>query len=655
MQTEPIAWQPTPEVIADANLTRFIEACGRRDYDDLLSWSIAEPEAFYRNLITHIDYRFMVPFAQTMDVSAGPERPRWCVGGRTNIVLNCLDKWAGTPTAAKTALEWTGENGDRRAFTYAELDVQVCRVAAGLRRLGLKPGDVVAIYLPNIPEAVVSLLAVPKIGCIVLPLFSGFGADAVVTRLNDAKARAVITVDGSFRRDRVVAAKPVIDEARQQVPSLEHVIVCHRADVEMDWHAGVDHHWADVASEVTSDIPGDASTLAAEADTPFMLVYTSGTTGRPNGVVHTHCGFPVKTVLDLGICMDFKASDRILWMSDMGWLVGPILVYGTTLMGGTMVIAEGTPDYPRADRLWQIVAEHRISYLGIAPTTARGFMADPSFDAGHYDLSSLRLFVSTGEAWTPEAWHWLFATIGQRRLPIINFTGGTEMGGILSSVVTHPIKPSSFTRPIPGTAAAIFDEAGTESPAGAVGELVMRRAPIGLTQSLWRDEQRYIESYWSTWPGVWHHGDFAMRDADGFYFVLGRSDDTLKIAGKRTGPSEIEALLLATGHVKEVAAVGVPDPIKGTALVCVCVPREGRSAADITDDLASAVVVGLGTPFRPKAVLLTSDLPKTRNMKIMRRVIRAVLLDQDLGDLSSLVNPEAVAALRQVRLKGSAS
>lgn len=637
------AWKPTPETVANANVTRFIAACNRRDYDDLLDWSIADPEAFYRKLLTHIDYRFQEPFSKAMDAAHGVERTRWCIDGRTNVILNCLDKWAGTETAGKNALEWIGENGDRLTLTYAELDQQVSRFAAGLRRLGLGPGDVVAIYMPNIPEAAVALLAVPKIGAIVLPLFSGFGADAVVMRLNDAKAKAVVTADGSWRRGNIIPAKQVIDEARTQVPSLEHVVVCHRADAPTQWTPGSDHHWCDVAA----DAGGDDSTLSVEADSPFMLVYTSGTTGRPKGVVHTHCGFPVKTVLDLGICMDFKPTDRILWMSDMGWLVGPILVYGTMLMGGTMVLAEGTPDYPRADRIWNIVSEIGVSYLGIAPTMARGFMADPTFDAGRYDLGTLRMFVSTGEVWTPEAWQWLFETIGGGRLPIVNFSGGTEMGGILTSLVTHPIKPTSFTRPVPGTAAAIFNEAGQEAEPGSVGELVMRRAPIGLTQGLWHDDERYINSYWSTWPGVWHHGDFAMRDEDGYYFLLGRSDDTLKIAGKRTGPSEIETLLLASGRLKEAAAIGVPDPIKGTAIVCVCVLREGLEPADDDfDELAAAVTHGLGTPFRPKHIVFVPDLPKTRNMKIMRRVIRAAFLGEDLGDLSSLVNPQSVEDLQ---------
>jgi len=646
MSDDAFAWWPTPEMRATANLTRFIEACGVGDHDALLRWSIAEPEAFYRALLKHIDYRFTEPFTRAFDASRGIEHVRWCVDGKTNIILNCLDKWTGTETAGKVALEWLGENGERQSRTYAELNDEACKLAAGLRRLGLGPGDVIAIYLPNVPEAVVSLLAVPKIGATVLPLFSGFGADAVASRLNDAGAKAVITVDGSFRRGKVVAAKQVIDQVRREVPSLAHVIVGHRTDAPMDWVDGTDHHWRDVIAGDT----GDGSTASVEADSPFLLVYTSGTTGKPKGVVHTHCGFPVKTVLDMGICMDFKASDRVLWMSDMGWLVGPILVYGTTLMGGTMILAEGTPDYPRSDRIWQIVSDQKISYLGIAPTIARAFMADATFDAARYDLDSLRIFVSTGEAWTMDAWYWLFETIGKRRVPIINFSGGTEMSGIVTSVVTSPIKPGSFTRPVPGTDAAVLRDDGSEAGPGEVGELVMRGAPIGLTQSLWHDDKRYIETYWSTWPHVWHHGDFAMKDADGYFYILGRSDDTLKIAGKRTGPSEIEGLILSTGLVKEVAAVGVPDPVKGTAIVCACVLRDGIAKDSAIDEIAAAVVKGLGVAFRPKAVVLCADLPKTRNMKIMRRVVRSILLAQDPGDLSSLVNPEAVAALEEQAL-----
>jgi len=644
MIDEQVAWRPSPETVEDANLTHFINACGVEDYPALLQWSLDEPEAFYRKLFEQIDYRFAEPFTVARDETAGIEWTKWCKDGKTNVVLNALDKWIGTPTADKIALEWSGENGDTQTWTYSQLNDEVCRLAAGLRRLGLGPGDVVAMYLPNLPEAVITLLAVPKIGGVVLPLFSGFGVDAVAARLNDSGAKAVITVDGSLRRGRVVPAKQVIDQVRPLAPKLEHVIMCQRMDAPMDWLEGSDHHWR----ELTAETPGDSSTTAImEADSPFMLVYTSGTTGKPKGVVHTHCGFPVKTALDFGICMDFKASDRILWMSDMGWLVGPILIYGTTVLGGTIILAEGAPDYPIAGRIWQLVSDHHVSYLGVAPTMIRGFMADSSLDLTQFDLSSLRIFVSSGEAWTPEAWHWLFETVGDKRLPIMNFSGGTEMGGILSSTVIHPMKPCSFNFPIPGTDAAILDEDGNELPRGQVGELVMRQAPIGLTQGLWQDNKRYIESYWSTYPEVWHHGDFAVQDLDGYYYILGRSDDTLKIAGKRTGPSEIEALILATGHVVEVAAIGIPDPIKGSAIVCACVLYEHETPQDTIDDLILAVTNGLGSAFRPKQILFCPDLPKTRNMKIMRRVIRAIYLDEDLGDLSSLINPESIDGLRK--------
>ncbi len=645
MIDEPVAWWPSQDTIADANLTRFIKACGVEDYDALLQWSIDEPEAYYRKLFEHIDYRFFEPFSTARDVSAGIAWTRWCVDGRTNIVLNALDKWIGTPTAEKAALEWVGENGDRQTWTYAQLHEETCRLAAGLRRLGLGPGDVVAMYLPNVPEAAVALLAIPKIGAIVLPLFSGFGVEAIASRLNDAGAKAVITVDGSLRRGRVIASKKVIDEVHPLVPTLEHVIMCHRMDAPMDWLEGRDHHWRDL----TADGKGDRATASMVADDAFMLVFTSGTTGKPKGVVHTHCGFPVKTALDVGICLDFRASDRILWMSDMGWLVGPILVYGATILGGTIILAEGTPDYPDAERIWRLVSDFGVSFLGVAPTMIRSFMANPELDLSRFDLSSLRIFVSTGEAWTPEAWHWLFENVGQKRLPILNFSGGTEMGGIVSSTVIHPIKPCSFTRPVPGTDAAVLNDDGRESAPGQMGELVMRQAPLGLTKGLWKDNGRYLESYWSTYPGIWHHGDFALQDEDGYWYVLGRSDDTLKIAGKRTGPSEIEALILATGNVLEVAAIGIPDPIKGEAIVCACVLRDGVTNLDsVVDELVSAVVAGLGTPFRPKQILFCSDLPKTRNMKIMRRLIRAVYLDQDLGDLSSIVNPESIEELRRL-------
>ncbi|MCB1739693.1 MAG: AMP-binding protein [Gammaproteobacteria bacterium] len=650
MSDDEIVWRPDAATLADANLTHFMQRFAVEDYQTLQRRADTEPEWFHEALIEHFDFRFIQPYSRVLDESDGIEHVRWCVGGTTNIVLNCLDRWGHGPTAGKCALRWEGESGEIREFSYAQLLRRTASFAGGLRALGLGPGDVIGLYLPNLPEAVIALLAIARIGAIALPLFSGFGADALATRLADSGARAVITVDGSLRRGRWVAAKPVVDEAVRSLPAIAHVIVLRHAatqlaDTPPAWHADRDVWWHELTDSAP---PADVAELDAEA--PLLVIYTSGTTGKPKGVVHSHCGFGLKLALDLGLCMDFKPSDRILWMADMGWLVGPILVFGALLLGGTVVLAEGAPDHPEPDRMWRLVDRHRVSYLGIAPTVVRMLMAVDRKPLTHHDLSSLRLFTSTGEPWTIDAWLWLFREVGGGRLPLLNFSGGTEVGGIVVSTVIHPLKPCSFTGPVPGTGADVVDIQGNTVPVGEVGELVMRRPSVGLTRGLWHDEQRYLDTYWRPIPGLWMHGDLASVDADGFWFVHGRSDDTLKIAGKRTGPAEVESLLLQTGLVAEAAAVGSPHPIKGTALLCFCVPAAGVAADPGTAQrLSEAVVDGLGVPFRPSRIVFVPELPKTRNMKIMRRVVRAVWLGQSPGDLSSLVNPHTVDQISALR------
>ncbi|WP_200808370.1 AMP-binding protein [Tistlia consotensis] len=641
-----VAWRPDAATVAGANLTAFLAHCGVADEAALEALARAEPERFWQAVIDFAGLRFERPWERLLDLSRGAPWARWCVGATTNVVLSCLDRWRGTATEAKTAIDWEGEDGSRRLISYGELDAAAGRVAAGLAGLGLEPGDVVGLYLPNLPEAVVAFLAVARLGGIVLPLFSGFGAEAVADRLGDAGAVAVITADSAPRRGRPVPMKSVVDAAAARLPGLRHLVVLRHGAGAVDWVPGRDLWWSELeALAAGRTLP----TRAVEADAPLMLVYTSGTTGRAKGTVHSHCGFAAKIALDLGIYLDFKASDRILWMSDLGWLVGPILIVGTTLLGGTLVLAEGAPDYPEPDRIWRLVEQRKVSFLGMAPTLARALMRHDPAELARHDLSSLRLFASTGEPWTPDAWNWVFQSVGRGRVPLLNYAGGTEVGGILASTLRRPLKPCSFAGPIAGCGADIVDAEGRSLPPGEVGELVMRQPSIGLTRGLWREPERYLESYWRTIPGLWVHGDFASRDAEGFWFIHGRSDDTIKIAGKRTGPAEVEALLLAGGRLAEAAVVGLPDPVKGSALVCVCVPLPAAPEPEaLAAELEAAVVAGLGSSFRPRRVLLVEELPKTRNMKVMRRVVRAVLQGDDPGNLDALVNPEAVARLQQL-------
>jgi len=638
-----IAWRPDAAQIAAARLTGFMREVGIASYEALLERADAEPEWFFESVLKYLDYRFYRPYERAMDASRGVPWTRWAVGGTTNVVLNAIDRWRDTPTWEKTALVWESEDGTRREYSYRELDREVCRFAGALRAQGLVRGEVIAIYLPNIPEAMFAMLAGAKVGGIVMPLFSGFGAEAMASRLVLSGARFLITVDGTLRRGKLVDAKAIADAAVALAPTVREVIVVRREGNAVAWTPGRDHWWHTLCESQ----PDRAPTEEMDADAPFLLVFTSGTTGKPKGVLHGHTGFPLKIVMDLSLCMDLRADDRLLWMSDMGWVVGPLIVLATPIVGATLVLVEGAPNAPDPDRMWRVAAEHGVTYLGIAPTTARTFIAQGSEPWRTHDLSALRVMVSSGEPWTPDAWQWLFGRVGGARVPLLNFSGGTEMMGILTCTVLRPLKPCGFNTPVPGVGADVVDETGHSVAAGTVGELVMRRAVFGLTCGLWNEEARYIENYWSTWPDVWHHGDFASRDAGGHWYIHGRSDDTLKIAGKRTGPSEIEALLMATGALAEAAAIGVPDPIKGSALVLVCSLRPGvEGSATLRAELSQAVVQGLGVAFRPKDVRFVSDLPKTRNLKIMRRVIRAAVLGEDAGDLSALVNPEAVAELR---------
>jgi acetyl-CoA synthetase len=641
-----VAWRPSAAYRERSRLAGFIARHELTGYDELLRRSTTEPDWFWNAVLDDLRIEFYEPHRQVLDTSRGIAWARWCVGAKLNIVHNCLDKWIGTPTAHATAVRWEGEEGTTRALTYKDLYADVNRCANALRELGVTEGDRVALFMPMCPELVAAFFAVIKLGAIVLPLFSGYGDDAVASRLRDAEATLMITADGFWRRGQIVATKAVADRAADAAPSVRSVLVVPRlGSNDVPWNPRRDRGWPDLVGRQSEH----CETVRTDAEDPLMIIYTSGTTGRPKGAVHTHCGFPIKAAQDLAHCFDTQATDTMYWVTDMGWMMGPWEVFGMTLLGGTMVIYDGALDYPGPDRLWQIVERHNVSILGVSPTLVRALMRHGEAPVHRHDLSSLRILGSTGEPWNPESWRWLFKTAGGERLPIINYSGGTEVsGGLVAGNVLTPMKPCSFGGPPPGIAADVVDERG-RPVRNQVGELVVRAPWIGMTRGFWRDPQRYEETYWSRFPGVWVHGDWAAIDEDGLWYILGRSDDTIKIGGKRLGPAEVESILVEHPAVVESAAIGIPDAAKGQALVCFCVLRPGHvGTSALADELKVMVASRLGKPLKPDAVEFVRDLPKTRNAKVMRRVIRSAYLDEAAGDLSSLENPQAVEEIRRV-------
>ena len=638
-----VVWRPSPDDIEHANLTRFMRQNGIATFETLLERSGREIEWFTQALLEFLQIQFRVPYEKVVDLSRGIAWPRWCPGGVMNIIDNCLDKHLATPVAEKPALVWEGEEGATLGLTYSELAREVNRAANALRSLGLGKGDAIGLFMPMTPEVVIALLAIAKIGGVILPLFSGYGAGAVANRLQDAGARALVTADGFYRRGGLVPMKPIADAAAARTPSLEHLLVLRRTESQVEMRQERDHWWHELVDS-QSDVAGTEPTAAEDL---LMIIYTSGTTGRPKGAVHTHCGFPVKAAQDMAFGTDVRPGDRMYWMTDMGWMMGPWLVFGTLLLGATLVIYDGAPDHPGPDRLWAMVERHQITGLGISPTLVRGLVAHGEGPVRAHDLSSLRLFASTGEPWNPQPWMWLFDKVGGRRWPIINYSGGTEVsGGILMGNPILPLKPCAFSAPCPGIAADVFDEDG-KSVRGRVGELVIKAPWIGMTRGFWKDPERYEQAYWSRWPGVWVHGDWAAVDEDGMWYILGRSDDTIKVAGRRLGPAEIESVLVDHPAVVEAAAIAIPDPIQGGALVCFCILTPGsETATGLEGELKGRVVNELGKPLGPRAICFVPDLPRTRNAKVMRRMIRSAYLGQDPGDTSSLLNPEALEPIR---------
>jgi acetyl-CoA synthetase len=629
-------WTPTPEQIEAANLTRLARRLGVERYQQLHRVSVDEPERFWPAVIEDLGLEFTEPWQQVVDTSRGSEWATWFTGGKLNLAWNCVHKWAAGELADEEAAIWHSEDGTRSSLTWRELSEEVFRLAEGLASIGIGPGDAVGIFLPMSPQVAIASHACAHIGAVQVPIFSGFAPPAIAARLADAKAKALITADGSLRRGQLVPMKEIADEALESATTVTHTVVWQRVGLEdVPMTFGRDRFW----DELVANSSGGLAPMQVDSEHPYLLAYTSGTTGRPKGALHVQAGFLVSIAREVAYQTNVKPADRIHFATDMGWIMGPWTVVGGGASGATVVYAEGAPDFP-ADRIWKLVETEAVTMLGVSPTLVRALLSkgDPESD-----MSSLKAICTTGEPWNRDPYRWLFEKVGGGKTPIVNCSGGTEVGAcFLATCVTEPVKEVALGFPALGQDMDVLDAEG-RPVRGEVGELVCRRPWPGMTRGIWGDDERYLETYWRRFPGVWTHGDWASIDEDGYWFLHGRSDDTLNIAGKRIGPAELESAAVGHPDVAEAAAIGVPHDVKGEVAWVFCVPKpNAEGTPTLAQGISEAITDELGKAFKPDRIVFVSALPKTRSAKIVRRAVRARVLGKDPGDVSSLENPDAL-------------
>ena len=653
-------WSPTPEWIERANVTALMRSLGHEVPSDdpvetarrvraFVASTQSDPSGFWEACVRDLGIEWSRPYDTVLDASHGNEWAEWFVGGETNITQNCVNRHADGPRADKRALVAETEDGQVRTFTFAEVAERTHQVAAALRALGVGKGDTVACYLPMVAEVVFAMLGTMQVGATFIPIFSGYAPPAVRERLEDADVKVLFTADGSMRRGKPFSIKESADEAMTGLPALEHAIVLRRVggDVAVPWTEGRDLWWHDVVEGATPD----PRVTAMGAMDPALMIYTSGTTGKPKGTVHSHAGCLAQMGKELKYNFDVRPGDTFWWFSDIGWMMGPWEIIGCLTNGVCFVVFEGAPNHPEPDRVWDMVERHGVTHLGISPTAIRLLMRSGPEWADKHPMETLRILGSTGEPWDPESYRWYADHVGKGRCPVINISGGTDIVGcFLAPLPVMPIPEISLQSPGLGMDIDVFDEEGN-SVVGEVGYLVCKQPAPSMTRGLWKNREKYLETYWSKFPGVWNHGDWAMVDEDGDWFLFGRADDTLKIAGRRVGPGEIEAALIDHAAVSEAAAIGVPDELKGTELVCfVVLHPQATESEELREALVGQVVAALGKVDRPKAVYFVDDLPKTRSAKIVRRLIQKKFLGEaEIGDLTSVANPEALEAIAKAR------
>ncbi|MFX1299766.1 MAG: acetate--CoA ligase [Promethearchaeota archaeon] len=638
-----IVWRSSGDYQTKSNIRRFMNTHNIKTYDELIRRSTEDIEWFWDAALKDIGVEWYQPYSKVLDDSKGIEWTKWFVGGKLNIVHNILDRHVQSPRANKTALIWVSETGEDRILTYAQLNEGVCKLANALKELGIGKGDPCAIYMPMVPETVMALLASYKIGAIGVPIFSGFSPDAVKMRIQDVGAKILFTADGSTRRGKQVPLKKNADSSIDGVKSIKHMIVFSRLGLKITWNKGVDLWWHDTIEGMNHSAP----TTQMSSEDPAMVLYSSGTTGKPKGTVHSHAGALAQAAKEVTYYCDVKESDTLFWLSDLGWMMGPWQIVGAQHQGAAHLIYEGAIDYPKPDQLWKIIDTYKVTAFGISPTAIRYLIRLGDEWVNKHEMSTLRILGSTGEPWDDTSWLWYFNTVGRGKLPIINLSGGTEIFGcFLSPMPINDLKPRTLRGPGLGMDIDCVDDTG-KSVRGDIGTLICRKPAPSMTRGFWNAPERYIETYWSTFPGIWWHGDLAQVDEDGFWFLLGRADDVIKVSSQRVGPSEIETALISHKAVSEVAAIGVPHEIKGTGIIAYVVLKSGfEISEDLREELRQFIGKKMGKPFLPEEVRFVSALPKTRSGKIVRRLIKRVYLGQAVGDLSSVENPEAFDSIR---------
>ncbi|GAB7020684.1 AMP-binding protein [Halostagnicola bangensis] len=667
MTQDDIVHEPSEPFIESTNVWAFMQTYDIDNYDELIARTTRDVPGvnasgidwFWEEIVDYLDIEFYREFDTVRNGTNEPQFTTWYPDGTINIAHNVLDRHAGTDSETQNSIAclWEGEGGNVRRVTYGELHRQANQVANELEARGVGAGDTVGLYMPMVPEVVSILYGCFKVGAIAVPIFSGFGVDATASRIADSECSVLFTADGFYRRGNPVGLKSAADEALEKAGYVEHTIVYKRLgsrtpeiDVEVPWTGETDHWWKE--SVATRSVNYKTSEL--EASHTSMLLYSSGTTGMPKGIVHSHAGPLVQAAKEVHFGFDLMADDRFCWVSDIGWMMGPWTLIGTHTFGGTVFMYEGAPDYPQPDRFWEMIDRHELTQFGISPTAIRALREHGDEWLEGHDLSSLRILGSTGEPWDLESWLWFYERVGNEECPIINISGGTEiMGCFLMPMPIQSLKPCSLGGPGLGMDIDIVDSDGKSvKNDNERGFLVARDSCPSMTKSLWAGDDRYGEEYWSTFedPPLWDHGDWAQRDEDGYWFLHGRADDALNVAGRKVGPAEIESAAMEHDAVNQAVAIGIPDKRTGTAVVLyTIVETKFDESESLRNDIRTLVGEQQGKPFRPNEVVFVNELPKTQSGKIVRRIVEAIHVGENIGDRSSIENPSALDALEEAR------